>query len=267
MQPKSIVISFALLFAGSVNLVLAQHSGGHASGHVSSGHSGFSSGFHARSVAPATTPSVLSQHNPRPGQLTYPTPFELQPQHSGMIGINPGVLNNGSIYGTYPYGTYGRGYNRGYRGGVGFLYPPYYISTIDEGDNFASYPYAYNQPQDQSAQNEAVTANLLGQQINQLSAEVDALRSERENESYPAGPVRPPYNAPPALQQDQTPASPPLTLVLSDGKQIELRSYAVMGQNFWDFSEQPAKRIPLSAIDLNASKTATEAKGGEFPAL
>ena len=41
-----------------------------------------------------------------------------------------------------------------------------------------------------------------------------------------------------------------------------------MGQNIWDFSVQPAKRIALSNVDLEAaSKNATEAAGGEFPDL
>lgn len=274
MRHNTIVIGFAFLFMAGMNVLLAQHAGGHASGgHASGGHSGFSSGFHARSVSPATTPSVLSQRNPLPGQHIYPTPFELQPQHSGIIGINPGVLSY--PYGTYPYGSYGRGYNRGSRAGYGYpyaygLYPPYYISTFDDNDNFENSPGYYDQGQSESAQTAQVTANLLGQEINQLSAEVDALRNQRDAGPYPPyanGPARPPYNAPPAVQQDETPSSPPVVLVLNDGKQLQLGNYAVMGQNFWDFSVQPAKKIPLSSININASKAATEAKGAEFPEI
>jgi hypothetical protein len=204
----------------------------------------------------------------------------LQSRYSGVIGINPGVLSY--PYGTYPYGTYGRGYNRGYRAGYGYpyaygFYPPSYVSTFDDYDNYATSPGYYDEGQNQSEETTEVTANLLGQQINQLSAEVDALRNQRDASPYPeapypavpyqAPPARPPYNAPPAVQEDETPSSPPVTLVLNDGKQLQLRSYAVMGQTFWDFSSQPAKRIPLSNVNLAASRTATEAKGGDFPAI
>jgi hypothetical protein len=56
-----------------------------------------------------------------------------------------------------------------------------------------------------------------------------------------------------------------LTLILHNGKTVQVKNYAVMGQDIWDFSTQPAKHIAMSSVDLAASKTATEANGGEFP--
>jgi len=41
----------------------------------------------------------------------------------------------------------------------------------------------------------------------------------------------------------------------------------VMNKVFWDFSQQPARRIPIANIDVAASKKATEAAGAEFPEL
>jgi hypothetical protein len=64
--------------------------------------------------------------------------------------------------------------------------------------------------------------------------------------------------------QEETPSAP-LTLVLRDGKQVEMKSYAVMGQQIWDFSSQPIKKIDIASINLEASRKATEANGGEFP--
>ena len=40
-----------------------------------------------------------------------------------------------------------------------------------------------------------------------------------------------------------------------------------MGKSIWDFNSIPAKRIALSTVDVEASKTATEASGGEFPQI
>jgi hypothetical protein len=224
-----------------------------SSGHVSSFSGGYSHGGPA-----ATTYSTLSNHYPSPGQTVYPTPIGLQPQYSGYTGINRGVL---------PTGNYGRGNRRsgyGYRGG--YFYP-YYVSTFDDYDT----PFAYNNysGEDPGAQNAEMTANSLGEQIAELSAEVDALRNERESpNSLPYSPAaRPPYNAPPPAAEDETPSAAPLTLILHDGKTVQMKNYAVMGQNIWDFSTQPAKRIALASVDLCASKTATEANGGEFPEL
>jgi hypothetical protein len=185
----------------------------------------------------------------------------LQRGISGYPGITGGALN--PIHG----GRGGYGAGRGYRGGFYYL-PPYYFGDYDYGYGYDS-PYAYNQaPQDYGGQTSDTTANLLGDQVAQLSAQVEAMQNQRDV-PYAAAPVplRGPYNAPPAMAEDETPSSPPLTLVLRDGKQIQLKSYAVMGQTIWDFSTQPPKRIALANVDVSASRAATEANGGEFPEI
>jgi hypothetical protein len=40
-----------------------------------------------------------------------------------------------------------------------------------------------------------------------------------------------------------------------------------MGQTFWDFSTQPARKIPLSSINVPESINASNANGAEFPSL
>jgi len=61
----------------------------------------------------------------------------------------------------------------------------------------------------------------------------------------------------------QTNPQVPITLVLRNGQQIQVQNYAVMDQTFWDFTRQPARKIPVSSIDIAASTRATEAKGAE----
>jgi len=236
MRRLSFVISSALLLSG-INLLLAQHAGGggHVSGgHASAGHSSSSANF-----------STLSTRSPSAGQLVYPTPIGLQPTYSGYTGINRGAI---------PYGIR-RGDNRGRGYAGGYFAYPYYYSGFDDYNSSSG----YNQPvmQDHETAN---TANMLGDQVAQLSEEVNALRNQRE--AY-----QPRYNDLPPVPEDPAPPAPAVTLLLHSGKQLQLKSYAVMGQDIWDFSAQPAKRISIASIDLNASRNATEANGGEFPEI
>lgn len=255
MRLQSFVASLALLLAGGLNTAVAQHAGGHGSG---------SHGGHGGVASPAP---VVSSHfgSNSAGHVTVPTPIGLQRQYAGYTGINPGVFSNSNRR------REGRGYNYGY--GPGYWYPPIFLSTFDDTPPV---PYAGPlQAQAPEAQAADMNANELGEQVAQLSAEVEALRSEREGLAYYGAPVpqgymgpqQPvPYAAPPAeASQEDTVAAAPITLVLPGGKQVQLKSYAVMGKYVWDFSAQPAKRIALSTVDIAASRAATEATGAEFP--
>jgi hypothetical protein len=250
MKTRSFVIGSALLLLGGLNSVFAQHGGG---GHTSGGHAGggFSSGGSHASISHSGFTSA-------PRSRTLSANGIYHPVGAPVYGINRGALNNG-------YGRNGYGY--GYRGGFYYL-PPYFLNDYDYGYGYDS-PYAYNQaPQDYSDQSSDASANMLSDQVAQLSAQVQSLQDQR-NIPYAAapGPYRPPYNAPPAMAEDETPSSPPLTLVMRDGKQMQLKNYAVMGRTIWDFSTQPAKRIPLANVDVAASRSATEASGAEFPEI
>jgi len=135
---------------------------------------------------------------------------------------------------------------------------PYYYPFGDYGtSSFNPYPYDPADEPNPSA-NADVTANLLGEQIQRLSAQVEQLRSEQQ----PA----PPVNVSQA-PQEAPPAAAPITVVLRDGQRLQVANYAVMDRVFWDFSKQPARRIAVADIDVAASAKATEAAGGEFPEL
>jgi len=230
----------ALLLAGGISQVYAQHAGG---GHSSGGHGGFShssSGFSSRS--------------------SFGTPLS---QQSGVIGIKAGALPTGP-YRIGRGNTYG-----GRRYPAVYGYYPYFDPFLDYGNGFyfngPDQNYGYGQS-DPAAETADVTGNLLGEQVQRLAAEVDAMRNQGMQESY-VPMARPRYNAPPMIPADETPSSAPVTLILRDGKSLKLDSYAVMGQQIWDFSAQPAKKIAIASIDLPASQKATEAAGGEFPEI
>jgi hypothetical protein len=137
---------------------------------------------------------------------------------------------------------------------------------FDYGSSFYDTPsYGYGGGQDPGEQTAEVTANLLGEQIQRLSNEVAQLRSAQQSS---AGPYLPQgYPAPQSQQEDQPTATTPVILVLRDGQRVQVQNYAVMDKTFWDFSKQPARRIPLSTIDIAASTKATQASGGDFPQL
>jgi hypothetical protein len=97
---------------------------------------------------------------------------------------------------------------------------------------------------------------VLGQQLQILSDQLEQLKNAQQRGAVPQDdPV-----------QETTPQVP-ITLVLRNGQQIQVQNYAVMDQTFWDFTRQPARRIPVSSIDIAASTRATEAKGAEFPQI
>ena len=243
----------AAALLGAASVILAQHAGG---GHASSfGHGSFSSGSYSRTSSP-------SAHS------IYPT---VSVPVGGATGINPGALPTGpyrsGVYRSGPYRPVGSGVYRG--GRYGLAYYPYYPLFDDYDDyGYGSYNNGYQgyPASDPATQTANVTANMLGEQVERLSAEVEALRDQREQD-YAAPMPRPRYNAPPMMQEDQTPTSAPLDLILRDGKRLKINSYAVMGQEIWDFSSQPVKKIPLANVDVAASRKATEAGGGEFPEL
>ena len=49
-----------------------------------------------------------------------------------------------------------------------------------------------------------------------------------------------------------------------DGTKQEVENYAIVGQTLWLFSEQRARKIPLSAIDLEATARANDERGLSF---
>ena len=222
------------LTLGSAGLLMAQHGGG--AGHGSSGHVAEHSNF-SRGAVPPTLPAPIGLQNLG---------------SSGYTGINPGALRSNG-------GNHLVSRRRSYIAG-GYLYAPYYPYS-----DFSSYPndygYGYGPSDDVTAQSSDATANLLGEQIQRLAAEVEDLRAQQQG--MPPVPYAPTSSA----QKEPDAAADPITVVLNNGQEMKVQSYAVMDGTFWDFSKQPAHRIPISSINVAASTKATESAGGEFPQL
>jgi hypothetical protein len=113
--------------------------------------------------------------------------------------------------------------------------------------------------QDSGAAELSASQDALAEQIRQLSANLEAMKNA--NQQQP--PV--PQSAVELAQPE--PEQPPIKLVLRNGQQLTIKSYAVMNGVLWDFSGQRVRKVPISQVDLTASAKATEAAGGEFPNL
>lgn len=152
-------------------------------------------------------------------------------------------------------GFYGRNLHR-----MPFAYwlAPYYygpLDYLDSGDTGAPAP-DYDTGYDPNVAAAMAAQNALVNQVRNLSAQVAQLEYGQQMEAPPNSQQQPP--APPQV---------PVTLVLRNGQQLQVQNYAVMDRTFWDFSNQPVRKIPLSSIDINASEKATQANGGEFPQM
>jgi hypothetical protein len=139
----------------------------------------------------------------------------------------------------------------------GYFSAPYYPFLGYSDSGFASSENDAPPPPDPGVQNMMAAEGALGHQLQILSDQIEQLKNAQRHEAVP--------------QDDedvqQTTPQAPITVVLRNGQQIQVQNYAVMDQTFWDFTRQPARRIPVSSIDIAASTRATEANGAEFPQL
>ena len=56
----------------------------------------------------------------------------------------------------------------------------------------------------------------------------------------------------------------PTAFVFRDKHTEEVRNYAIVGESLWVLSSGRAKRIPLSEVDIAATKKANEDRGVDF---
>jgi hypothetical protein len=260
--------SLALSTAG---LLLAQHSGGHGGG-GGFGRGAAASGYGGQAFA---APPIGTMNAVPPGSSSR---FSA-PSIGTMNAVPPGRARLG-YGGGYSYGR-GYGYNNRNRNyPLAYWFTPYYYPGLfyDSGplfDYYDNYPYPVGDvPQGPDAQQQDLAQNMPPQYAPYppyyYPPEPYAMPPQGAYTAPPPGYYNnPPYAVyPPAAPQtsDMQP-SPPVTLVLTNGEKLQVQNYAIMGSTFWDFSKQPARRIPLSSIDVPASTKATEANGAEFPPI
>jgi hypothetical protein len=200
---------------------------------------------------------------PYPIRTDVPTPTGLVAPAASYTGITPGAfkpLNNNRG------GRYGIG-GIGYPGFVGAPFLPYLGA-----DPTPSFPSFSEQAEEITARQEALRQDALTQQMEQMNAELRQMRESQAADTQPGGvpmqmqPSSPPP-APAAATPEPLPPPTPITIVLQNGRRFPVSNYAVMNGVLWDFSKQPARKIPVSTINLAASQAASEESGAEFPSV
>ncbi|HXY51537.1 MAG TPA: hypothetical protein VEI01_18965 [Terriglobales bacterium] len=58
--------------------------------------------------------------------------------------------------------------------------------------------------------------------------------------------------------------APTTVIVFRDGHRTEVKNYAIIGQTLWVYTEDDSKKIPLSDVDLTATKNANSERGVTF---
>ena len=116
----------------------------------------------------------------------------------------------------------------------------------------------------------------LQQQVSRLTSAVEELQADRTESVKPAA-AAPRAKGKPAIPSKKAssaasvPAAPvaetdtPMTvLVFQDGRRTEARNYAIVGQTLWIYTEQDSKKVPLTELDVNATKSANSDRGIVF---
>jgi len=72
----------------------------------------------------------------------------------------------------------------------------------------------------------------------------------------------PPSSSAPAVQTDEQ--TPLTVLVFKDGRRVEARNYAIVGQTLWIYTEDDSRKTPVSELDVAATKNANADRGIVF---
>jgi len=195
------------------------------------GHAGFSGGH-----------SMVGSHGP------------MMTGHSGFTNVQRGGVHFGTGFNRSfgsPFSHHHHHFFRswpyaGYYGYPYYGYPWYYGDDSYSSDFYQNYPVNdYSAAHDDSRERA---------EIDRLENEVDRLRDEREARESRAS----------ASQSRPKTDLQPTELVFRDKRTEEVQNYAIVGQTFWVFSEQRARKIPLADLDIPATKKANDDRGVEF---
>jgi hypothetical protein len=198
----------------------------------------------------ATTSVVQAQV--RGGRMGGRTPAGI---HAVPPVVRPGVVVNPGF--QHP------GFRPGFRPGFGGFHGqsigiapsyPYFSSMTPLLPYY--YSPAYVDPAPAPASYTDPTINDLTSQVQRLTDEVQRLQDELAAARTPPAPeVRPSEPQPPAT---------PIVLVFRDGRRIESQGYAIVGQMLWVVNENSSLKVPLSDLDLAATRAENLKRGISF---
>ena len=94
-------------------------------------------------------------------------------------------------------------------------------------------------------------------ELERLTDEVERLREEHTAREQAR--LTPPRR--PSAEENV----PSTILVFRDGHRSEVSNYAIVGQTLWVFTQQRARKIPVSDLDVEATKKVNAGRGVEVP--
>jgi TolA-binding protein len=92
------------------------------------------------------------------------------------------------------------------------------------------------------------------------AAPVGSTKSSRSTASHAQPSPAPAASAAPEADDK----APTTVIVFRDGHRTEVKNYAIIGQTLWVYTEDDSKKIPLSEVDLTATKNANSERGITF---
>jgi len=188
---------------------------------------------------------------PRPGMIT-PSRAVVSANglgHSGVVIVNPRFRHQHHFF--FSSGCFGPFFNPFLCQQTFFAPPVIWPSPIFWPDTPQTYPA--EQP---SAAVQYQSDPELRADIDRLTQEVEMLRQEQQAQRQPK-----------VINVPET--QPSTVLVFRDGHRVEVQNYGIVGQTFWIFSEQHARKVPLTDLDLQTTEQVNASRGVYFvaPAL
>jgi hypothetical protein len=118
------------------------------------------------------------------------------------------------------------------------------------------YTAPYYQVAEQTPSTVAYQGGDLPRQVERLTDEVERLREEQASREQARQAALQPR---PSVEDKAAPT----ILVFRDGRRSEVKNFAIGGQTLWVFTEQRARKIPISDLDVEATRKANEDRGVE----
>jgi hypothetical protein len=166
--------------------------------------------------------------------------------HSGVVILNPRFRHHHHF--LFSSGCFGPFFNPFLCQQAFFAPPVIWPSPIFWPDSSQAYAAEQQAPAIQYESDPE-----LRTEIDRLTQEVEMLRQEQQAQKQPRV-----INVPEA--QTST------VLVFRDGHRVEVQNYGIVGQTLWIFSEQHARKLPLTDLDLPATERVNAGRGVYFVA-
>ena len=116
------------------------------------------------------------------------------------------------------------------------------------------YTAPYYQGAEQTPSTVAYRESDLPRQVERLTDEVERLREEEASREQAQQAVLKPR---PSVDEKATTT----ILVFRDGRRNEVKNFAIVGQTLWVFTEQRARKIPVSDLNVEATKEINAGRG------